>query len=202
MKRAAKIIGAGIATFLLIFAAVGINTPNPDSSSSHFQALSPSDSSKQSADKLIEEPSKPAAPKITTKPDTKIVTIPYETTYVDDSSLAKGTTKVVQEGVDGTREDIYTVTYTDGIETDRELTSSTIIKQPVNHIIHNGTYVAPAPQSYCENGTYINSAGQTVCRPSTQNTGGATAICRDGSYSYSRSRRGTCSHHGGVRTWL
>ncbi|MEW6737165.1 MAG: DUF3761 domain-containing protein [Acidobacteriota bacterium] len=31
---------------------------------------------------------------------------------------------------------------------------------------------------------------------------GATAICRDGTYSYSQSRRGTCSHHGGVRQWL
>ncbi|MBX3003586.1 MAG: DUF3761 domain-containing protein [Anaerolineales bacterium] len=31
---------------------------------------------------------------------------------------------------------------------------------------------------------------------------GATAICRDGTLSYSRNRRGTCSHHGGVRTWL
>lgn len=31
---------------------------------------------------------------------------------------------------------------------------------------------------------------------------GATAICMDGTYSYSQNRRGTCSHHGGVRTWL
>lgn len=31
---------------------------------------------------------------------------------------------------------------------------------------------------------------------------GASAICRDGTYSYSRNRRGTCSHHGGVRAWL
>ena len=30
----------------------------------------------------------------------------------------------------------------------------------------------------------------------------ATAICRDGTCSTSTSRRGTCSHHGGVRTWL
>lgn len=28
-----------------------------------------------------------------------------------------------------------------------------------------------------------------------------TAICADGSYSYSNSRRGTCSHHGGVSYW-
>ena len=31
---------------------------------------------------------------------------------------------------------------------------------------------------------------------------GATALCRDGTYSFSKSRRGTCSHHGGVAKWL
>ena len=30
----------------------------------------------------------------------------------------------------------------------------------------------------------------------------ATAICRDGTCSISKSRRGTCSHHGGVARWL
>lgn len=31
---------------------------------------------------------------------------------------------------------------------------------------------------------------------------GATAECNDGTYSFSQNRRGTCSHHGGVRRWL
>jgi hypothetical protein len=31
---------------------------------------------------------------------------------------------------------------------------------------------------------------------------GATARCRDGTYSFSQHRSGTCSHHGGVATWL
>lgn len=31
---------------------------------------------------------------------------------------------------------------------------------------------------------------------------GATALCNDGTYSFSRHRRGTCSWHGGVRKWL
>ena len=35
-----------------------------------------------------------------------------------------------------------------------------------------------------------------------QRRSGATAICADGTYSYSASRRGTCSHHGGVAQWL
>src|SRR5579864_496361 len=54
------------------------------------------------------------------------------------------------------------------------------------------------------NGTYVNSKGQTVPRPENCSAApqGATAQCRDGSYSFSRSRRGTCSHHGGVSKWL
>jgi hypothetical protein len=54
------------------------------------------------------------------------------------------------------------------------------------------------------NGTYVNSKGQTVSRPENclAPPRGATAQCRDGSYSFSQSRRGTCSHHGGVGKWL
>ncbi len=54
------------------------------------------------------------------------------------------------------------------------------------------------------NGTYVNSKGQTVQRPENCSgpPKGATAQCRDGSYSFSQSRRGTCSHHGGVSKWL
>ena len=55
-----------------------------------------------------------------------------------------------------------------------------------------------------DNGTYVNSKGETVKRPENCSSApqGATARCRDGSYSFSRSRRGTCSHHGGVAKWL
>ncbi len=51
---------------------------------------------------------------------------------------------------------------------------------------------------------YRNSKGEKVQSPTyyTSPPAGATAICKDGTYSFSRSRRGTCSHHGGVRKWL
>jgi len=51
---------------------------------------------------------------------------------------------------------------------------------------------------------YTNSYGNTVQSPTRYNMApaGATALCRDGSYSFSQSRRGTCSHHGGVARWL
>lgn len=51
---------------------------------------------------------------------------------------------------------------------------------------------------------YTNSQGERVQSPTYYQTApaGATALCRDGTYSFSRSRRGTCSHHGGVAKWL
>jgi len=55
-----------------------------------------------------------------------------------------------------------------------------------------------------DNGTYVNGQGQKVKRPENCSgpPSGATAQCRDGAYSFSRSHRGTCSHHGGVAKWL
>ena len=51
---------------------------------------------------------------------------------------------------------------------------------------------------------YTNSAGQRVQSPTYYPSvpRGATARCVDGTYSFSRNRRGTCSHHGGVAQWL
>ncbi|WP_370968328.1 DUF3761 domain-containing protein [Amycolatopsis sp. cg9] len=59
---------------------------------------------------------------------------------------------------------------------------------------------APKPAE-CGADYYRNSDGNCVHRPS-DNPSGATAVCKDGSYSYSQHRSGTCSGHGGVRTWL
>jgi len=51
---------------------------------------------------------------------------------------------------------------------------------------------------------YINTKGNYVPSPrkSNKQPNGATAKCRDGSWSFSQSRRGTCSGHGGVSSWL
>jgi hypothetical protein len=59
-------------------------------------------------------------------------------------------------------------------------------------------------QEECPAGTYENSAGNIVCKPYESSTqpAGATAECEDGTYSFSESRSGTCSDHGGVARWL
>lgn len=51
---------------------------------------------------------------------------------------------------------------------------------------------------------YENTDGDWVPSPVYSPTVpyGATARCVDGTYSYSKKRKGTCSHHGGVAKWL
>jgi len=60
--------------------------------------------------------------------------------------------------------------------------------------------------SFKEGSGYTNSKGNRVRSPTRtsdhQPPPGATAQCRDGTFSFSQSRRGTCSHHGGVAKWL
>ena len=53
--------------------------------------------------------------------------------------------------------------------------------------------------------SYSNVNGNPVQSPAYSSNGvpaGATAKCSDGTYSFSLHRSGTCSHHGGVATWL
>ncbi len=164
-------------------------------------------------------PSKPSSAQSQLKPQpakiehrTVVTTelVPFTTSHVDDATLAKGTTKTKIAGVAGVRSHSFDVAVTDGKETGRVETSSTITTEPVNEVIADGTYVAPvapvaAPvEQNCPNGTYVNSAGNTVCSPysSPSAPAGATARCGDDTYSFSQSRSGTCSHHGGVATWL
>lgn len=132
------------------------------------------------------------------KTETKTEAIPYESVTQNDNTVASGQTSVTG-GVDGVRTITYEVTYTNGTETSRTQTSSVITMQPVTKVTKVGTKVASSGSS-CSGG-YINSVGNCVQSPG-DSPSGATAQCKDGTYSYSQSRSGTCSHHGGVATWL
>jgi hypothetical protein len=145
---------------------------------------------------------------------TKTEPIGYKTIRVSDSTLLAGQTKTGQVGHNGTRLITYTATYKKGKLTGCRHTGTKVTVAPQDTLIHVGTQAAPpttpAPTpvptaaSTCTNGTYVNSAGNTVCSPESASSqpAGATAQCMDGSYSFSQSRSGTCSHHGGVASWL
>ena len=80
---------------------------------------------------------------------------------------------------------------------------TTAVAQPTRTQPH-AVEAPPAPGATSGDDYYVNSRGKRVRRPvfSDSAPAGATARCRDGSYSFSQSRRGTCSHHGGVAAWL
>jgi hypothetical protein len=141
------------------------------------------------------------SPKIEIKPLSTTESIPYTSSTVNDNSLDQGTAQVRTKGVNGVLTHTYQVTYKDGVETSRSTPVDIVTVSAVNEVIAIGTK-APAPT--CENGTYVNSDGNTVCNPYSAPSApaGATAQCSDGSYSFSQSRSGTCSHHGGVAAWL
>ncbi len=66
--------------------------------------------------------------------------------------------------------------------------------------------LAPDESQLVEHGHYTNKSGAVVHSPAhavtSQAPAGASAKCRDGSFSFSQHHSGTCSHHGGVASWL
>lgn len=81
---------------------------------------------------------KPIADVVTVS-EVKNETVAYTTVTQNDSSLAKGQTKVKTDGVNGTKQVTYQKTYTKGVLTDTKTVSSTITKQPVNKVVLVGT---------------------------------------------------------------
>lgn len=84
-------------------------------------------------------------PLVVTKKVTETQAVDFTVTTVDNASLAAGTTQVVTPGQPGKRTVVYSVTYTDGVETGRMLLTETVTVQPVAQVVANGTYVAPPP---------------------------------------------------------
>ncbi len=85
-----------------------------------------------------------------------------------------------------------------GYVSSKYLTSQRVINKP-NKISTGYAKTESSTVKY-----YTNSYGQRVQSPTYYNhtPAGATALCRDGTYSFSKNRRGTCSRHGGVAKWL
>lgn len=79
-----------------------------------------------------------------------------------------------------------------------------VIQSAITHV--QDTTFAPSSPDLSNSNDYVNTSGNTVHSPAYTSDNsvpaGATAQCRDGTYSFSQHRSGTCSHHGGVASWL
>lgn len=65
--------------------------------------------------------------------------IPYGTRTEYSNSLYEGETQLRQQGQEGEKEVVYRVTYVDGKEETRELSSETTVKEPVSAVLVKGT---------------------------------------------------------------
>ena len=70
--------------------------------------------------------------------------IPYEQVTKETSSLAKGKSRVAQEGRNGVKRVTYEVVIEKGEEVSRKEVSSVVEKEPVKKIVELGTYTASA----------------------------------------------------------
>lgn len=105
--------------------------------------------------KLVEQQRKIEAVKPKQTTDVKVEPIPFTEETKEDGTLAKGATKVTQEGVNGERTITYEITTVGGKEVNRKETKNEITTQPVSKITTIGTYVAPVvakpkPASNCD----------------------------------------------------
>ena len=76
---------------------------------------------------------------VTTKEETKTEEVAFQTREVENALLAEGVRRVKTAGKNGVRTIVYTVTYTDGVETGRVEKSSTITTPAVDEIVEVGT---------------------------------------------------------------
>ena len=106
-----------------------------------------------------------------TKTVTETERIPYNTTYVDDETLAQGKSVTRTAGVYGTRTNTYKVTTKGGKETSRELVGSSVTQEPRDAVVARGTKPVwhchdttsydrnPYNDNYCE---YSDGSGKYV----------------------------------------
>jgi len=89
-------------------------------------------------DEVVEIGTKKAAV-VTTKEETKTEEVAFQTKEVTNPNLPEGSRQVKIAGKKGVRTIVYTVTYTDGVETGRVEKSSTITTPAVDEIVEVGT---------------------------------------------------------------
>jgi hypothetical protein len=137
-----KEAGIGFGALALLFMVLsGITTP-----SASIKTQTPNDPVTQQESSSVSE-----AESVETEPITKSITetevIPFESKTVQDSSMAKGTTKVTTAGVNGLRTLTFEVSTLDGVETSRKLTEERVTTAPVAQVTKVGTKTSPQAQA-------------------------------------------------------
>lgn len=110
-------------------------------------------------DQKIEKNMKIQVTRVTEKTITQEEKVPFKIIKKNTSSLNKGTTRVVQEGQNGIKENTIHIVYEDGKEISREVIESKVTQKPIDKIIKVGTkQQIPKVTSVSSRGTVRRSA--------------------------------------------
>ncbi|MBQ8860803.1 MAG: G5 domain-containing protein [Ruminococcus sp.] len=96
------------------------------------------------------------------KEETRTETIDFSTKERFNDAQPEGTSEVIQQGVEGSKEVTYKVKYVDSKETSKEVISEKVTKEPVDKIISYGSKVTSSPSSGSDSGSNSSSGGKTV----------------------------------------
>lgn len=184
-----KIFAGSLGVLVILGGLVGASEPQHVKDARAAQEKAAIAAHRLNDTETAKQKAKAAEVKVETKTESKTEVIAFAEEQREDATLAKGQTKVTQQGVNGQKTIVYKVTHKNGKESAREIANEEITVQPITKITSIGTYVAPQPKP------------TPAPAPQTTNPTGASALCRNGTLSYSQNRRGTCSHHGGVSAW-
>jgi resuscitation-promoting factor RpfB len=103
--------------------------------------------------------------RVSERRETKTESVAFSVTRKKNSSLYKGTTKVIKKGKAGTRTAVYQLVVADGKTRKSTLVDATIITQPVTQIVEYGTKSRPVSASGggSPSGTGLNWAALAEC---------------------------------------
>lgn len=88
--------------------------------------------------------------RVETKENEVIEEIAFNEIVVDDYKTKVGETRVISEGVEGEKKITYTITYEDGNEISRVITSDEIIVEPTDKVVAQGIF-DPSSLTVCVN---------------------------------------------------
>ena len=97
--------------------------------------------------KALKEGTKVVVERVETRKEKKTEEIAFSVETQKSSSMYVGSSKVTREGVNGSKEVTYQITYVDGKEESRKKIKEKVIKEPVSKIVTEGTKEKPQPSS-------------------------------------------------------
>lgn len=156
---------------ILLFVTISITAP--ENSSQIQKSSQQSVSSEETLVDATKSDNTETAVAAETKDIEEKQVIAFSEQRIETSSLVQGQEQIVQEGQNGEKILMYSVTYVNGEETGRTLKSETVATQPINKIISVGTYISASSKSspsssssssssvYYKNCTAARAAGVT-----------------------------------------